>query len=208
MADTLFYANEAENPEKFQGLSPRYSDLSAANGTRNIIDAGGTGSDNRSIWLIVSGPNTIFGITPKGLPTGLQHEDLGEQTIDAPDGNGKMQALVAHYSWDAGLVVKDWRYAVRIANIDYSDLTADISTGADLALEMTKALERVPNLNNGRAGFFMERNLREMLRLQVRASTTNSTLSEETIAGMPKTSFGGVPVLVCDALEVDEARVT
>src|SRR5690606_15277292 len=57
MAETLFYGNSALEPQKFMGLSPRYSSLSAEN-KRNIIDAEGTGDDNTSIWLLVWGPNT------------------------------------------------------------------------------------------------------------------------------------------------------
>ena len=50
MATTLFYGSAA-NPEQFVGFSPRYNDLAAAN-AQNILDAGGTGSDNSSIWLV------------------------------------------------------------------------------------------------------------------------------------------------------------
>jgi len=52
----LFYGNTASDPEEFMGLAPRFNDLSAANGNQ-IIDAGGTGSDNTSIWF-VSSPST------------------------------------------------------------------------------------------------------------------------------------------------------
>ena len=51
IADTLFYGDETTAPEEFTGFAPRYNDLSAENGD-NIIDGGGTGSDNASIWLI------------------------------------------------------------------------------------------------------------------------------------------------------------
>jgi hypothetical protein len=62
-------------PEQFTGLSTRYSSLSAGNGG-NIVDAGGTGSDNSSIWMIGHGDG-FHGIYPKGSKAGLQHEDLG-----------------------------------------------------------------------------------------------------------------------------------
>ncbi|MCQ4021275.1 major capsid protein, partial [Klebsiella pneumoniae] len=52
MAQTLFYGDTSVNPQQFMGLSSRYSDLTATN-AQNIIDAGGTGTDNTSIWLIV-----------------------------------------------------------------------------------------------------------------------------------------------------------
>jgi len=105
IVDTLFYGNEATEPEAFTGLSPRYNDTSAESGD-NIIDAGGSGSDNASIWLIVWGPNTVHGIVPKGSTAGLQHKDMGEVTLEdasAGSNTGRMQAYRSHYRWDAGL---------------------------------------------------------------------------------------------------------
>lgn len=52
MAQTLFYGDTSVNPQQFMGLSSRYSSKAAGNG-QNIIDAGGTGTDNTSIWLVV-----------------------------------------------------------------------------------------------------------------------------------------------------------
>ena len=88
MANTLFYGDETANPERFTGLAPRFNDLSANNGDLNIIDAGGTGSDNTSIWLVVWGPQTCHGIFPKGSQAGLMQEDKGQVTIEDVDGNG------------------------------------------------------------------------------------------------------------------------
>src|SRR5688500_13356212 len=76
MAQTIFYGNQGMAPEEFTGLAVRYSSLSAVNG-QNIVNAGGVGSDNTSIWLIVWGPNTVHGIFPKGSKAGIEHNDLG-----------------------------------------------------------------------------------------------------------------------------------
>ena len=81
MASTLFYGNEGITPEAFTGLSPRFNSLGAANGL-NIIDAGGTGSDNTSIWLVSWSDDTIAGIYPKGSKAGIVHEE-GDFTLDA-----------------------------------------------------------------------------------------------------------------------------
>jgi len=130
-AATLFQGNEALNPERFTGLNVRYNDLSAANAD-NIVDAEGTGTDNASIWLIGWGPNTCHGIYPKGSKAGLQMTDKGQVTIENVDGlNGRMEAYRSHYRWDLGLTVRDWRYVVRIANIDRSALPFGTATGAN-----------------------------------------------------------------------------
>lgn len=119
-AQTLFYGNPATDAKQFLGLATRYGAISGAGNAANIIDAGGTGSDNTSIYLVVWGDNTVFCTFPKGSKAGLMHNDLGEQTVYNGDGT-RMQALATQYQWKNGLVVKDWRYVVRIANIDVSD---------------------------------------------------------------------------------------
>ena len=48
----------------------------------------------------------------------------------------------SHYNWDNGLALRDWRYVVRIANIDVSDL--DATTPVDIVKLMIKALHRMP----------------------------------------------------------------
>jgi hypothetical protein len=205
MATTLFYGDSSADPEKFMGLAPRYNSLSAEN-AMNIIDAGGTGSDNASIWLIVWGPNTCHTIFPKGSAAGLQSRDLGEHTLTDAAG-GRYQGYRTHYKWDIGAVLRDWRYVVRIANIDVSDLTKDGKTGADLIDLMTQALELVPNIGMGRPAFYMPRKLRSFLRRQIANKVAASTLTMEEIAGKKVVTFDGVPCRRTDALLLTEARV-
>ena len=130
-AETMFYGNPGTDPKKFLGLAPRYGDLSADNAV-NILDAGGSGSDNASVYLVVWGDNTVYCPFPKGSKAGLTHEDLGEQTVYNSDGT-RLQAFATRYQWKNGLVVKDWRYVVRICNIDISDLLGSTSTQASTA---------------------------------------------------------------------------
>ncbi len=204
---TLFYGSEATAPEKFTGLSPRYNSLSASN-AENIIDASGTGTDNTSIWLVVWGDQTVFGTYPKGSNRGLMVEDKGQVTIENADGaQGRMEAYRTHYRWDCGLVLKDWRYVVRICNIDKSDLTKDNATGADLTDLMTQAIELIPNLNAGRAVFYVTRRIRGFLRRQIVNKVKNSSLTMEEVAGRKVVAFDGIPVRRVDALAADEARI-
>lgn len=207
IADALFYANEGVTPEKFTGLAPRYNSLAAAN-AENIIDAGGTGTDNSSIWFVVWGPNTAHGIIPKGSQAGMQVQDLGEVTIENVDGSGgRMQAYRTHYRFDAGFTLRDWRYVVRIANIDKSLLTKDLATGADLHDLMVRALELIPNLNAGRGVFYVPRNIRSFLARQAINAVKNSTLTMEQLQGRRAVTFQGFPVRRVDAISADEARV-
>lgn len=208
VARTLFYGNETSLPESFTGLAPRFNSLDADNG-EHILDAGGTGSTNRSIWLVVWGPNTLHGIVPKGSTAGLQMNDKGQVTIEDVDGaGGRMEAYRTHFRWDAGLTVRDWRYVVRIANIDRTALTADPDTsGADLADLMFQAMSLVPSLSLGRPSFYAARDTWTYLRRQLARSVAQSTLTVEQVGGVFTESFHGIPLRRVDALNVDEARV-
>ena len=205
MATTLFYGDSSADPEKYMGLAPRFNSLTAENGM-NIVDAGGTGSDNASIWLTVWGPNTLHGIYPKGSPAGLQSRDLGEQTLFDAQG-GRYQGYRTHYKWDIGLTLRDWRYVVRIANIDVSDLTKNASAGADLIDLMTQAVELIPNVGMGRPVFYLPRKIRSFLRRQITNKVAASTLTMEEIAGKRVVAFDGIPCRRTDALLLTEARV-
>jgi hypothetical protein len=209
-AQTLFYGNEGTEPEAFTGLAPRYNSLSAQNAD-NIIDFGGTGSDNMSIWLCVWGPQTGFGIYPKGSMGGLQMTDKGQVTIENVDGaNGRMEGYRTHYRMDSGLTIRDWRYFVRIANIDFSVLNAGDATAVTnqkaLITAMIKASERIPALGKGRACWYVPRNIRENLRLGI-LEKVSSNLSWETVSGKRVMTFDDIPVRRSDALVSTESRV-
>jgi hypothetical protein len=209
LATKLFYGDESTDPEEFTGLAPRYNSLSAENGD-NIIEGGGTQTDNGSIWLLCWSPNTLHGIIPKGSKAGVQQRDLGEQTVQDTVGStsGLMQAYRTHYRWDVGLSVRDWRYAVRIANIDRSLLIADASTGADLNDLMHQAVTEIPNTSIGRCAWYMDKQMLAFLRRQTANAVSNSTLSMDMVGGTMQTSWGGYPIRRVDALRTNEARIT
>lgn len=206
MAQTLFYGNGGLAPEEFTGLSPRYSDSAAANGD-HVIKAGGGGSDNTSMWLIAWDAETIHGLFPKGSKAGFIHEDFGEVTVEVTAGiaGNRMRALQERYQWKAGLCVKDWRYAVRVCNIDVSDLAG--GTPPDLIDFMEQAEEVLPN-NLGTRVWYANRRARRWLRKQVRTDVTNGGgLTYENFAGKPTLMFGATPIRRVDALLNAEALV-
>lgn len=207
MASTLFYGDTGIAPEKFLGLAPRFSSLSGAENSQNIINAGGTGSDNTSIWLVGWSENTVHGIVPKGSQAGLIHEDLGLDIVRDADGN-KYRAYIDHYQWKCGIALRDWRYVVRIANIDVSDLTKNASAGADLIDLMTRALERIQSLDGVKPVFYCNRTIRSFLRRQTVNKVASSTLAYDTVAGKPALRFAEVPVRRVDAILDNEVALT
>jgi len=207
MASGMFYADSSVDKEKFMGLAPRFSSKATENGDNIILaDPSASGSDQTSVWLIVWGPNTVHGLYPKGSKAGLSNKDLGEVTLEDPEG-GKYQGYRSHYKWDIGITVRDWGYVVRIANIDTSALTKDASAGADLIDAMVQALEQVKDLNMGRPAFYCNRTVRSFLRRQM-ANKSNVNLTLDTAGGKKVLSFDEVPLRRCDAILNTEAVVS
>jgi len=203
-ATTVIYGDSSVFPERFTGLTPRFNSLSAENG-QNIIDAGGTGSNNTSIWLICWDESTVHGIYPKGTTGGLKQEPTRQETLFDAQG-GRYEGYRTHFLWYCGLSVRDWRYIVRIANIDRPALTKNAATGADLIDLMVQAIELLPNTRMGRPVFYVNRNVRSFLRRQI-ANKSNVWLNMEEVAGRKVMTFDGIPVKRVDAILNTEARV-
>ncbi|WDY60389.1 major capsid protein [Pseudomonas sp. PSKL.D1] len=204
----VMYGNTDVTPESFTGISPRFNTVNTATAATaaNVIDAGGTGSSNTSIWLIGWGENTVHGIYPKGSQAGLVHKDLGEgDAFDASQ--NRFRALMDQYQWKAGIAVKDWRYIVRIANIDVTTLTKNAASGADIIDLMTQALELIQGLTGVTPVFYVSRRIRSFLRRQTVNKVAASTLTYENVSGKPALMFGEVPVRRVDAILNTEARV-
>lgn len=209
-AQTMFYGNAATAPEEFTGLAPRYSSTTAGNG-QNVILGGGSQSDNSSVWLVGWGAQTTHCIYPKGSMAGLSHRDLGEVTIESAGGIGsgtRMQAYRDHWKWCMGLALRDWRYTVRIPNIDISSLVAQ-SGAANLVELMIKAIHRLPYEGVAKPVFYMNRTVFQYLDIQRRDDViTGGGLIYEDVDGRKIPHFRGIPIRVCDALLETEALVS
>lgn len=227
MASTLIYGSTAVNPERFTGLTPRYNTVQTAlaQSANNVIDMGGVGSDNTSIWIVTWGSQTTCGITPKGAPTGLSHTDRGEQRVQdvnqAFATGAYFWAYVDHYKWQLGLQVRDWRFNVRLCNIDVSDLqtvnAANIingivrglnrlpTTGAGITSTQTSDAPSIQGMM-GNTVIYCNRTIKTYLELQA-MNKTNVLLQLEQYDGKAVTKFRGVPVRTVDAILNNEARV-
>ena len=216
-ATTLFYGNPATEPKSFLGLAGRYSTLgsSGSGNSQNVYSAGGSGSDNTSVFLVCWGDNTVYCPFPKGSKAGLIHEDLGEQTVY--DSSNRMQAYATRYQWKNGLVVKDWRYVVRIPNIDVSDLIGQTGTQAagvatNIIKLMARAIYRIPNMTMGRCAFYMNRTVHSGMALAAldKSSAVLNINQGLTQFGQPNSwlTFLGVPLRKVDSLVNTESVVS
>lgn len=215
-AQTLVYGNSGISPEEFTGLAVRYSSRSASvANSQNIVHGGGAGSDNTSIWLVCWGPTTVHGIYPQGSTGGLFHRDLGLDVIEtsAGIGGGRMMGFRDQWKWDVGIALRDWRYVVRIANLDISDLIADTAgTSIKLPELLTRALNRLPNRGVGKCAFYANRTVQSMLMIQA-MNRSNAALAIQPAVSqfghaISELSFLGVPIRTVDQILETEATVT
>jgi len=220
MAQTLesavFYSNVLINGKQFHGLAPRYNTLANS----NVINGGGSGSDNASIWFVTHGDGQTSMLTPENIPAGVIREDKGEQRVlDAS--NNPYYVKEEMFTQHAGIAVKDWRYNARVANIDVSDLIAGSTALNPL---MRKAyyklqgrrsykMEKPGEMSPGRTVIYMNRTLMEALDAEQSNARGGSTdnfvrLRPTEIQGEEVLTWRGIPIRETDALLNTEAALT
>lgn len=208
VATSMFYGDQATSPAKFTGFAPRFNKIATSGSGAQIVDAGGTGSDNTSIWFIVWGENTVHGLYPKGSKAGIDREDKGKQTKTNADGS-ILDVVREKFQWDIGLSVRDYRYVSRIANIDVSDVKAGNVKLYDF---MRKAYYKLKQrrVMGGRAAIYLNTDMLEALdALATNGGTTDNfvRLTRKEIEGEEVLTYRGIPLRESDALLNTEARV-
>lgn len=209
VASTVFYGNDNTAPDEFLGFAPRFNSLSAANGGQ-IVDGGGTGSDNTSIWFVTWGDSQCSMLYPQGTAAGVQREDKGEQRV--LDGSSNPYYVKEElFTQHAGLTVRDWRYVSRIANIDVSNLQAG---SVDIYALMRKAFWKIRKhrLPGTRQAIYCNSDVMEALDADSTPTTGTTAsfvrLQPTEVDGFEVMSYRGIPVRQCDALLNNEAQVT
>jgi hypothetical protein len=211
----IFYHDADTAPEKFTGLSGRYSTTTGLSG-RNVVLAGGAGSDNTSIWFVTWGEGQTTLLHPQSTEAGITRKDMGRQRVtDAAGDPYYVQEEL--FRWHLGLAVRDWRYNVRIANIDVSNMQAG---SVDLYNFMRKAYHRLhkvratssmrdPNAAmSGRTVIYVNADVYEALdALQTNTSNTALRLQPAELEGKEVMTYRGIPLRKTDALLNTESLV-
>ncbi len=211
-AYSIFYADLKTEPDKFMGFAPRFSSFSAEN-SKQLINGGGIGNDNTSIWLITWAPQASHLIRPKGVELGIKRKDAGNEYY-ATDANGdKYRAYREDFQWHIGLSVRNWQYVSRVCNIDVSELTIDASSGADIVNLMTEAYYQHKGRRSmmGKTVFYANTNIVKFLDYQYRMKPNQNlflTYGEQGPNAKEVLMFRGIPIHESDAILNTEEAVS
>jgi len=199
MVEKCFYGNIATDPEQINGFSTRgaYDAIADA----NVWDAGGTGSDVTSIWIVQWGPTKTHLVYPRGSQSmGVKRTDLGKSVAYDSSYNPYM-AYWSNFVVNIGLVIHDDRNVQRIANIE--------STGSSNIFDddlLIKALNHMPARGAGAMVYMNETILSQM---DIRAKDkTNVDWQPGEAFGAPVTLFKGHPVRKVDQLVITETAIS
>lgn len=208
---TFFYGNSATDIDDFLGLGPRYNSLSGEY-SNQIFNAGGSGADNTSVWLVGMGERGLHGIYPKGTAAGMERTDMGKYVVQD---NGTRRAVKGtQFVWHSGVAIKDYRHVIRIANIDVSNLAtfgSGSDTSAALLRLMIQAMNRIPG-NPESKGYglnyaFLVNETTKTWADIMRTEKANGAFTMKEIDGKEFTAFRNVPIIKCDAITDAEAAV-
>ena len=213
-ASLLFYGS----PSDVDGKTPGFADIFWTRNTgvetsKQIVHGGGASNDNTSIWLINWGAESVFGIYPAGTTAGLKRTDYSEggklvqlQGKDEAGNVGTFYGYDEIFELDHGLVVKDFRQVVRIANLPMSDLQGATPATKLIDLLIT-AQYRLYKMDG--AVIYMNRIPQAILHKQALAAVgTGGGLTFDNFGGKKILHFNGMPIRTTDALLNNEATVT
>jgi hypothetical protein len=130
----MFHGDTWRNPQEAAGLACYFgaTSPSVAQCAVNVLDAGGRGAHNASLYLVCWSAHSVYIAWEVG----------------------------AHGEMRAAIIPADWRYIVRVANIDVK--RAD----TDLAEVMSRALVRVPSRAD-RAAFYVGEDVGDLVKSQL-----------------------------------------
>lgn len=212
MASAFFYEDTATNPKAFKGLGARFNNTTGQSG-KQIVNAGGTGTDNTSIWFVTWGDNQCHLLYPENSQAGLKREDKGEQRVMDQDGN-PYYVQEELFSWHMGTSVRDWRYVTRIANIDVSQL-ADGNVDIYRFMRQAHYRNRGRRIKAGRMAIYCNSDVMEALDAAGTGSVNTSAghsvdklrIRPMEVQGKEVMAYRSIPIREVDAILNTEAQV-
>jgi hypothetical protein len=215
-ASLTIYGSPTTSNLKTAGLSDIYCTTNTSEPTSgNVVDGGGTSANLTSIWRIHWGERALFGIYPAGTQAGLKRTDrsAGNKEVPIPmnDVNGSSGTVWGYeeqFEIDHGLCVKDYRQAVRLANVDTGLLKTGVGA-ADLIDLMISAHYHIHTPTNGVGVWYVNRTIEAFLHKQALTKVgAGAGIRFDNYQGEKVLMFLGYPVRRADALLNTESQVT
>ncbi len=205
----FFYGTSTATPEKFDGLDVRYSVPDATDPTNPsstsadafVFDAGGSGDDTMSVWLVQHDIDKISGITPINDPMmGIKKTDSGLVYADA-ENSKERQELRTEFQWKIGLNIADQRAVARIRNIESGITNLD----ASFLQQIFQAEDEVFK-GQGQIFAYVPKRLKTFLHIMAEAKQ-NVIYDTNNIYGIPLYRIGSILLRPTDALTITETAV-
>lgn len=225
ISQTLIYGNTATNVAAFQGLSTFYNTVNVNNAQNaaNVVDCGGTGASNTSLWQLGLGPESIFAVFPEGSHAGLDFEDKSDVRAAYDSVGNSYEAYTGWFRQQIGLVPRDWRWGARACNIDTTSAGLAGPNAVDIFATMAEMQFLFPKWSPQTSGitqtdapegeasprviFLANRTLLHWMQIQAMRNR-NVLLRIEDYAGIVTDNWRGAPILCMDQLLNTESRVT
>lgn len=213
LADLILYGSPEEDHRQVPGIFHILSTLNTSEPThKQIVDAGGVGSDNSSILFVSWGKGKVYGIFEEGTQAGLKRTDRGLVQVPGSTeagGTGWYWGYEEDFEVEHGLCVEDYRALARVANIDVSNLKTP-ADAANLMKLMTRALYRIPPMLRQMKGkIYVNSTIMSFLDEQAQALVgAGGGLTYMNYQGEPVLSFRGWMIQEMDNMLTTEARVT
>jgi hypothetical protein len=189
----------------FSGLAERYGSLSGER-TRQVVNFGGTGTHLQSIYIVKWDTDECTGIYPKNSQAGLKQIATANELIPDPSGR-LLRAHVTDFYWNAGLKLRDHRYAARLCNIDMDVLARDDAAQQALFDKLIITKNRIYHVTRGRVVMYVSPDLYSMLEVAA-FKKSNLALSYSDVEGSTRIlKFSGVPIRSNECQTIDEKAV-
>jgi hypothetical protein len=196
-ATKMIYGNSSTTPEEFTGIAPRLDTLATS---KNVLNAGGTGADLASIYVIDWGRQGVYMTFPKNSKVGLGHTDLGIETVTDSNGN-KLSAYVDKFTWKLGMVVRNDKSIGRIANIETTG-TSNIFNEDDL-ITLLNRMTKGP----GRR-IYVNETIMTQMEIKLKDKTNTFFSKADGLAPGPVLTFKGVPIRLVEKILDTETAIS
>ena len=221
VASLLFYGDLAGDPKGINGFAKTFSEYGATSGSGMATDdksasfyclnagkAAEADSSADTIWrnsmfLVGWGARSAHGIYPEATSAGIKIEQLVSQFVDF-DGK-RLKMGLQEMNWDAGLNIRDFRYCGRVANINLKSDPMDANT-PDVSILLRRLVSRV-RTTGATQRLYMSKLAFEHVALQFERKTQGNAVKYADLQQKKDGSLLGVPVSVCDCMNVNEREV-